>query len=62
VRSLAIVISLAGCFGLDIAKPAPSTIERAVPFSLAAHDGSQVALADVLAKDHAVLVFYRGHW
>ena len=33
----------------------------APPFTLAGTQGT-FALADVLAHDHALLVFYRGHW
>ncbi|MCX4241856.1 thioredoxin domain-containing protein [Paraliomyxa miuraensis] len=42
---------------------APVEVEaRAADFSLPAHDGSSVALADLLASGPAIIVFYRGHW
>jgi peroxiredoxin len=47
--------------GIDVTHPA-APVATATLFTLPAGDGSQVALADVLAKDHVLLVFYRGHW
>ena len=46
---------------IRVEKPAPALAE-APAFALTAQDGQKLALADVLAKEHAVLVFYRGHW
>lgn len=50
-----------GC-RLETEQP-PATVEAQAPdFSLSAHDGRTVALADLLARGPAILVFYRGHW
>jgi hypothetical protein len=41
---------------LHVGQPAPD-------FTLAGADGKQVALADLLKRNHAVLlIFYRGYW
>jgi hypothetical protein len=60
---------IAGCFTaiacvrpLEVAQPADVSNTTAAPFTLTAHDGSTVTLANVLAEHHVVLVFYRGHW
>jgi peroxiredoxin len=59
---IAIVVMVGGCFTrLEVVQPAPATAVAA-PFSLSAQDGTTVTLAGVLAENHAVLVFYRGHW
>jgi hypothetical protein len=62
VRAVACLLASVGCVtGIDVAKPA-EPVSVASPFTLAAQDGSTVTLAEVLAQDHVVLVFYRGHW
>lgn len=40
----------------------PEVLEKAPDFTLTGHDGKEHALATLLAKGPAVLVFYRGHW
>jgi hypothetical protein len=42
---------------------APVTAQaRAPEFSLTAHDGRTVTLAELVAHGPAIVVFYRGHW
>lgn len=36
--------------------------ERAPDFTLTAHDGTTVSLAESLARGPVLLVFFRGHW
>ncbi|MEO8700834.1 MAG: hypothetical protein ABI867_12365 [Kofleriaceae bacterium] len=51
-----------GCVNtIHVSRPQP-VATKATAFSLQSQDGSTITLADVLAHDHAVLVFYRGHW
>ena len=40
----------------------PRVGEKAPEFSLPDQDGKQVALADLLSPNGAVLIFYRGYW
>jgi hypothetical protein len=62
VRAAVLATLATGCFTIHVAKPADQRATKATPFALAAQDGSTVTLAEVLAQEHAVLVFYRGHW
>jgi hypothetical protein len=41
---------------------APRIGEKAPDFTLADQNGRQIALADLLPPNGAVLIFYRGHW
>ncbi len=41
---------------------APRVGEKASEFALPDQNGKQVALADLLSPNGAVLIFYRGHW
>jgi hypothetical protein len=41
---------------------APRVGEKAPEFSLSDQNGKQVALADLLSRNGAVLIFYRGYW
>lgn len=42
---------------------APVATEQQAPdFSLPAHDGRTVTLAELSSRGPVVLVFYRGHW
>ena len=41
---------------------APRIGEKAPEFSLPDQDGKQVALADLLSPNGAILIFYRGYW
>ncbi len=47
---------------VPLSAQAPRIGEKAPPFSLPDQDGKQVALADLLSPNGAVLIFYRGHW
>lgn len=61
---LALVLLLHGC-GWYFLERDPNEVtpgEVAPVFSLTAATGEAVALGDLLARGHAVLVFYRGHW
>lgn len=61
----AVVVALAGCGVTTINRPAPPRVaaEATAPdFTLPAHDGRRVALAEALSRGHVALVFYRGHW
>ncbi|HEY2713433.1 MAG TPA: hypothetical protein VGI60_13030 [Chthoniobacterales bacterium] len=41
---------------------APRMGEKAPAFTLPDQNGRQIALADLLSPNGAVLIFYRGHW
>jgi len=41
---------------------APRTGEKVPGFKLPDQNGRQIALADLLSPNGAVLIFYRGHW
>ena len=59
----AALIMMAACVpAIQVAKRADVAETKATPFVLANHDGKSVALGEVLARQDAVLVFYRGHW
>jgi AhpC/TSA family len=47
---------------VPLSAQAPRAGEKAPEFSLPNQDGKQVALADLLSPNGAVLIFYRGHW
>lgn len=61
----AALVALTGCgvTKIDVAAPPRVAAEATAPdFTLTAHDGRRVALAEALSRGHVVLVFYRGHW
>jgi hypothetical protein len=47
---------------VPLSAQAPRLGEKAPDFSLPDQDGKQIALADLLSPNGAVLIFYRGHW
>ena len=47
---------------VPLSAQAPRVGEKAPEFSLTNQNGKQVALADLIAPNGAVLIFYRGHW
>ncbi|MCO5164763.1 MAG: hypothetical protein M9894_00135 [Planctomycetes bacterium] len=64
---LVLALTLQGC-GWYYLQPDPNLVATAAPapdFSLPAGSGDVapvVSLADLRARGHVVLVFYRGHW
>lgn len=47
---------------VPLSAQAPRVGKKAPAFSLPDQDGKQVALADLLSPNGAVLIFYRGFW
>jgi len=47
---------------VPLSAQAPRVGEKAPEFSLPDQNGKQVALADLLSPNGAVLIFYRGFW
>jgi hypothetical protein len=47
---------------VPLSAQAPRVGQKAPEFSLPDQNGRQVALADLLSPNGAVLIFYRGHW
>jgi hypothetical protein len=57
--ALSLVVS---CGKLTPRSKGPPARASAPAFTLAAHTGEQVSLADLTKSGPAVLVFYRGYW
>jgi hypothetical protein len=47
---------------VPLSAQAPRVGEKAPEFTLPDQNGKSVALADLLSRNGAVLIFYRGHW
>jgi AhpC/TSA family len=47
---------------VPLSAQAPRVGEKAPDFSLPDQTGKQIALADLLSPNGAVVIFYRGHW
>lgn len=47
---------------LPAAAGAPHVGQKAPDFTLPDQNGKPIALADLISKNGAVLIFYRGHW
>lgn len=47
---------------LPAAAGAPHVGQKAPDFTLPDQNGKPIALADLISKSGAVLIFYRGHW
>jgi AhpC/TSA family len=47
---------------VPLSAQAPRVGEKAPEFTLPDQNGKQIALADLLSPNGAVLIFYRGHW
>ncbi|MFN2542066.1 MAG: redoxin domain-containing protein [Chthoniobacterales bacterium] len=47
---------------VPLSAQAPRIGEKAPAFTLPDQNGNQIALADLLSPNGAVLIFYRGHW
>ena len=53
---------VAACQRLVPRTAGPATRAKAPPFVLAGHDGKSHALAKLIERKPAVVVFYRGFW
>jgi hypothetical protein len=47
---------------VPLSAQAPRIGEKAPEFALPDQNGKQMALADLLSPNGAILIFYRGHW
>jgi hypothetical protein len=47
---------------VPLSAQAPRVGEKAPEFALPDQDGKQIALADLLSPNGAILIFYRGYW
>ena len=47
---------------VPLSAQAPRVGEKAPEFALPDQNGKQIALADLVSQNGAVLIFYRGHW
>ena len=47
---------------VPLSAQAPRIGEKAPEFTLPNQNGKQIALADLLSPDGAILIFYRGYW